>query len=176
MEGEERWEPGGEENGLPALAGTVRFAVELEHLPHQILAHVQAEAVALLVCDRCLGEFSQPVRLDYAEIYQTPEERQRWPGREEEEVDRPTRLLDPAGTTIDLEEGFRENLLLDLPLKRLCRPDCRGLCPVCGANLNEADCGHAGAGAPDLRWAALERLRFPGAAAEGEGREKDGQS
>jgi uncharacterized protein len=176
VEGEERWAPGERPEGVPELAAGVRFSVELEHLPHLILAHVRAETVALLVCDRCLAEFAQPVHLEYAEVYQTPEEHQRWPEREQDELERPTRLLDPAGTTIDLEEGFRENLLLDLPLKRLCRPDCRGLCPVCGANRNEVDCGHGEPAARDARWAALERLRLPGSPPEGEGREKDGQS
>jgi len=42
--------------------------------------------------------------------------------------------------TIDLAPPLREHILLDLPLHPLCRPDCRGLCSQCGANLNEAQC------------------------------------
>lgn len=42
---------------------------------------------------------------------------------------------------LDLSELVREDVLLDLPTKYLCREDCRGLCPKCGRNLNEGDCG-----------------------------------
>ena len=41
----------------------------------------------------------------------------------------------------DLDELLREDILLDLPSKYLCSPDCKGLCPKCGKNLNEGDCG-----------------------------------
>ncbi|MDI3316451.1 MAG: DUF177 domain-containing protein [Bacillota bacterium] len=178
VRGEERWEPEEADDGLPVLVAPVRYTVELERLPHRILAHVEADTVARLSCDRCLGEFEQPLHLDYAETYQTPEESERWPRDDKEADDRPTRLADPRGGTVDLGEGLRENLFLGLPLKRLCKPDCRGLCPVCGANLNEVDCGHRPSGGHDPRWAALERLRLPGTGSGGdEGREKsDGQS
>jgi uncharacterized protein len=42
---------------------------------------------------------------------------------------------------IDLAEAVREHVLLNLPLRPLCRPDCAGLCPVCGKNLNQGPCG-----------------------------------
>lgn len=42
---------------------------------------------------------------------------------------------------LDLDELLREDILLELPSKYLCSPDCRGLCPRCGANLNLGDCG-----------------------------------
>jgi uncharacterized protein len=52
----------------------------------------------------------------------------------------------------------REAVLLDLPLAPLCRPDCAGLCPECGADLNAGDCGHR-PNATDPRWTALDDLR-----------------
>ena len=45
--------------------------------------------------------------------------------------------------TIDLSDAFLSALVMETPFVVLCREDCRGLCPVCGANLNEEDCGHA---------------------------------
>lgn len=42
---------------------------------------------------------------------------------------------------LDLDELLRANILLELPSKYLCSPDCKGLCPKCGRNLNEGDCG-----------------------------------
>jgi len=63
------------------------------------------------------------------------------------------------GETIDLAPILREQLLLGLPaIEPLCKEACKGLCPTCGQDLNEKDCGH-GAKQPDSRWAALKNLK-----------------
>jgi len=62
------------------------------------------------------------------------------------------------GDHIDLEPMAREAVVLGLPLAPLCRPDCKGLCPSCGADLNQGPCGCPPAAA-DPRWAALDALR-----------------
>ena len=43
---------------------------------------------------------------------------------------------------IDLAPLIREYALLDVPIKPICKPACKGLCPVCGEDLNQVDCGH----------------------------------
>lgn len=58
---------------------------------------------------------------------------------------------------IDLEPAIREAVVLGMPLVALCRADCQGLCPTCGAELNLGPCGCAGP-PPDTRWAALDPL------------------
>jgi len=58
---------------------------------------------------------------------------------------------------VDLALPLREHILLDLPLRPLCRPDCRGLCSQCGANLNEGQCGCSPA-QMDTRLAVLKKL------------------
>jgi uncharacterized protein len=59
--------------------------------------------------------------------------------------------------TIDLGPLVRDAIVLELPMAPLCRDDCAGLCPQCGANRNEGDCGCV---APrDPRWANLDALR-----------------
>ena len=60
---------------------------------------------------------------------------------------------------LDLAGWARDALALALPAKITCRPDCAGLCPECGANLND-DPGHAHDAAPDPRWAKLSEIRF----------------
>jgi uncharacterized protein len=72
---------------------------------------------------------------------------------------------DPAGQAfpitggrIDLTPMVREEVLLALPDGPLCRPDCPGLCPVCGADLQDAPCG-CETSARDERWAVLDQLR-----------------
>jgi uncharacterized protein len=63
-----------------------------------------------------------------------------------------------AGKTIDVDPVVREQLLLALPSYPVCQEGCKGLCSVCGANLNERDCG-CDRRVPDPRWAGLEKLR-----------------
>jgi uncharacterized protein len=59
---------------------------------------------------------------------------------------------------VDLTQWARDALALSLPEQILCRPDCAGLCPVCGKDLNREPHVHEGA-EPDPRWAALAELR-----------------
>lgn len=62
------------------------------------------------------------------------------------------------GQALDLTRELREAILLEVPMQNLCSPDCRGLCPQCGADRNQGDCG-CGPDPVDVRWAALSRLK-----------------
>ncbi|HYU46996.1 MAG TPA: DUF177 domain-containing protein, partial [Terriglobales bacterium] len=62
------------------------------------------------------------------------------------------------GESLLLEDALREQVLLALPLKMVCREDCKGLCPHCGKNLNESQCSCAER-LDDPRWAALKEIR-----------------
>jgi uncharacterized protein len=62
------------------------------------------------------------------------------------------------GESLLLEDALREQVLLAVPLKALCREDCKGLCPHCGKNLNESQCSCADQ-MEDPRWAALKEIR-----------------
>jgi DUF177 domain-containing protein len=61
---------------------------------------------------------------------------------------------------LDLRAWARDALALALPATLLCRPDCAGLCAICGENLNVAGAGHVHESGPDPRWAKLSELRF----------------
>jgi len=63
-----------------------------------------------------------------------------------------------TGREIDLDPVVREQILLALPAYPLCREGCKGLCTVCGQDLNERECG-CDRHLPDPRWAGLEKLR-----------------
>jgi len=65
--------------------------------------------------------------------------------------------LSPDTNIIDLGEDVRQFLILSLPLKILCREDCAGLCPVCGANRNRSSCSCT-TEEGDPRWAELKRF------------------
>lgn len=106
--------------------------------PDGIRVRVRAEVEGLADCDRCLEPVAVPIRLDYRELYLTPEQAgPRGAGDDGGDV----RRIVYEGDAIDLSEGLRQNLLLALPMKVVCREDCRGLCPRCGRNLNEGECG-----------------------------------
>jgi uncharacterized protein len=64
----------------------------------------------------------------------------------------------PQGEEIDVAPDLREDLLIILPLKRLCRESCRGLCPVCGGDRNRRACRCAVPGVGQDLWAALDSL------------------
>lgn len=62
-----------------------------------------------------------------------------------------------SGDAVDLTELVRQALVLNVPPRSLCRPDCRGICTRCGANLNDGACGCNG-GPSGHRWSGLEGL------------------
>ncbi|MGD9904884.1 MAG: DUF177 domain-containing protein [Vicinamibacterales bacterium] len=107
-------------------------------------------------CSRCLEPFSVPVdgRFDFRYLPQA------LAGDRDED-----REHDPATTfyrdeTIDLVDLVREQCYLALPMKPLCRPDCQGLCPTCGVNLNLERCSCETRWV-DPRFAGLQSLVSP---------------
>jgi uncharacterized protein len=64
-----------------------------------------------------------------------------------------------TGKVIDLDPIVREQILLELPEYPVCDEQCKGLCPVCGANLNDRECG-CDRHVPDPRWAGLKNVKL----------------
>ncbi len=98
-------------------------------------------------CMRCLEPAEPDFEVAAREIFQ--------PG-EGEELESPY----VEGGILDLAGWARDALALALPATLLCRPDCAGLCPTCGANLNEAGPEHHHEAGPDPRWAKLAEIHF----------------
>jgi uncharacterized protein len=98
-------------------------------------------------CMRCLEPASPRLSIDAREVYQ--------PGGGDE-------LESPyvRREVLDLRSWARDALALSLPPQLLCRADCAGLCPHCGANLNDSGPGHAHERSPDPRWAKLSELHL----------------
>lgn len=91
-------------------------------------------------CDRCLSpaEFDVSGEVDEYYLFEEPEDT--GDGDDDDELDF---SLVSDDNTIDLSDALLSTLVMETPYVVLCRPSCKGLCPVCGANLNEEDCGHA---------------------------------
>lgn len=89
-------------------------------------------------CDRCLSpaEFDVSGEVDEYYLFEEPED------TGDDDDDELDFSLVSADNTIDLSGALLSTLVMETPFVVLCRPDCKGLCPVCGANLNEEDCGH----------------------------------
>ncbi len=97
-------------------------------------------------CMRCLEDAADQLSIDAREVDQ--------PGGGD---DLRSPYLD--GDQLDLKAWARDALVLTLPLQIRCTPECRGLCGICGANLN-AEPEHVHEREPDGRWAKLSELRF----------------
>ena len=67
-------------------------------------------------------------------------------------------IVPPGFSVIDLSEDVRQTVLLSVPLKLLCTENCKGLCPLCGRNLNSGTCTCT-QGAVDTRWEQLIKLK-----------------
>jgi len=110
-----------------------------------------------LDCDRCLKHYCWPVSTDFDLLY-APETAEGQP-EEAELNDEDAVLAFYTGAGLELEDVLREQVLLALPMQRVCREDCQGLCPTCGANWNDSECD-----CPDQivdhRWTALQDLKL----------------
>jgi uncharacterized protein len=141
---------------LPGVTGPVArvpadvpvlVEAEVESVVEGLLVRGDVSTTATMSCVRCLTERQQEVRVEVQELFALD-------SREAEEEGYAV-LPDDR---LPLDTMVRDALLLAFPFAPLCRPDCGGLCPVCGANRNEVDCGHD-AGVVDERWDALAGLR-----------------
>lgn len=91
-----------------------------------------AETTVELACDRCLKPLQHALRTDVRQAFAD-----RPPSAAAEDDDE---VLPVTDDRIDLWPAVRSHLLLALPMKVLCRPDCRGLCPQCGQDINDGPC------------------------------------
>jgi uncharacterized protein len=89
---------------------------------NEFLLDCRLEAKARLKCSRCLAPVEQDISLDFNEEFDEEE----YPGED---------------AVVDLEDVSTQLWVTSIPMRVLCREDCKGLCPVCGKDLNEGECG-----------------------------------
>lgn len=119
------------------LAGSIQTAVET-------------------TCDRCLEITKRPIDIEFDLFYRP----MKTIAHEEEIELKPAELEIGfySGGGLELDDVLKEQVLLTLPMKNVCREDCKGLCPQCGQNLNLAKCG-CRTEKVDARLAGLEQFK-----------------
>jgi uncharacterized protein len=96
----------------------IRLRAEVSKISNAVSVNLTWDALMHTNCSRCLNEFE----IDF---------------KKNIELNYP---VDNSNPVIDLNTDIREEIILDYPLKPLCSPRCKGLCPKCGKNLNEGGC------------------------------------
>ncbi|AEH45581.1 protein of unknown function DUF177 [Thermodesulfatator indicus DSM 15286] len=117
----------------------IRASVHLQRWGIDVKVTGQVETEVALPCDRCLKEFSFPIK-GRIDVLLEP---RAVLSRMKEELRLTKDDLDVIffdGHTIEVDEVVREEILLAIPMRKLCHEKCKGLCPICGKDLNEGAC------------------------------------
>ncbi len=131
--------------------GQTEVKVELNKIHNQIILQADIKANVRFICDRCTKEFEQVLLSNYKMVYLFNSEY-----KESEDIN--VAFLKPDADKIILDDDVRDYALLSIPMKRLCKEDCKGLCPGCGKDLNEEECG-CRKEVIDERWLPLMELK-----------------
>jgi uncharacterized protein len=144
--------PDGVGAGLVLVPAGADVALDLrfEAVSEGVLVTGSAVAPLTGECARCLDPVTSTMEVSFQELYLYQS------ADADEEADDEERFLD--GDLLDLEPAFRDAVVLALPLSPLCREDCPGLCPECGAHLAEAGPDHGHGENVDPRWASLRQI------------------
>ncbi len=106
---------------LVKFQGALKVTAQISRITNAVTVSLDLSGVIELVCGRCLEEYrielEKSLQLNYS--------------------------LEKGQLILDINPDIREELILDYPIKSLCSPACKGLCPKCGKNLNEGGCSCA---------------------------------
>ena len=122
----------------------VPLAVHLSRTTNGWAIHLNFLVELRSECIRCLGQTPVEIAIDHFEIDQ--------PGAEELESPYVSEGL------FDLGHLATDSVILDVPLSVLCNQECKGICPQCGVDLNNAEPDHRHESEPDPRWSKLDNL------------------
>jgi uncharacterized protein len=142
------------------LPTPVQVAGWLTKVAEQVYFHGTVRGTLAAACSRCLDLITSDFTAEMQVVYLPPSTGLQIEGDEGVDAEEELDLYMHDGTTLDLRPPVHDNVLLAFPVQPLCRPDCAGLCQVCGGNRNEVPCTCQEAEG-DLRFALLKQLQFP---------------
>jgi len=131
-----------------------------EMLPHtggEIRVKGKVETDLEVECDRCLGRAGYHIDAPFDLFYRPAGEAALEEETAIDEGEAEMGFYELPG--LELEDILREQVLLQLPMQRVCSETCKGICPVCGANRNESEC-KCETHLADDRWMALKDIRI----------------
>ena len=131
--------------------GDINIKIKLSKLNNQVILDSFFEIPAKLTCDRCGTLYTENLKSKFKMVYILGNIR-------EEESSFNVSYLSLHEDKIYLDKDIRDYSILALPMKKLCREDCKGLCYKCGHDLNKGPC-KCSKEEPDARWAPLLDLK-----------------
>ena len=123
---------------------------------NEVFVNGHVDTRAQVECDRCLKPIELPVNADFELEYITDSEYESSGVAELTEAEMSVSVFD--GEALDVDEIVKEQILLAVPTRMLCREDCKGICPQCGVDRNTGECNCVTEDI-DPRWAALKNLK-----------------
>jgi len=131
----------------------IEIKIVLENAGELINADFHLSTYCHRVCDRCVVEFELEIDAHHLMRF-IPETNKSYYAGGDDDV----KYYHPDNPLVDVSGDIHDALMLAIPMKVLCREDCRGLCPHCGADLNVEDC-NCGKTQVDPRWSKLVSLK-----------------
>jgi uncharacterized protein len=122
---------------------------------NEVFVNGHLDTRAQVECDRCLKAVELPVKADFTLEYISGSEYESSGTAELTEAELSVSVFDGKG--LDVDEIVKEQVLLAVPTRMLCREDCKGICPECGTDRNTGECDCV-TNDIDPRWAALKNL------------------
>ena len=138
-----------DEFDIPELADGVHVNVSAYQTGENYAFTGTMSATLRLSCDRCLELYDLDIKQDFEVIYTSEE------GADKDDH---VMFLPPQDVEIDLKPYIRDTMMLNIPFKKVCSDDCKGLCPVCGENLNMSACTCKNE-KTDPRWDSLKEFK-----------------
>ena len=140
------------EQQSPLIASGI---AELHVSTEEVRVHGKLQVSLRMECDRCTEPFVRSIEEEFDLIYVPVPETS--PGAEIAIGPSDSHVGFYDGPGLELNDILQEQVLLALPLQRVCREECQGICPLCGQNRNETEC-HCQTTISDERWSALRNL------------------
>jgi uncharacterized protein len=129
-----------QEAGECSFPGQLRVQLTVAREFDHIRAHGRVATTVRLICSRCLAEYEEPLDAPFTVFYM-PAAAGTLQDEEVELSEEDLVSVTFEGDEIDFAREVAEQVLTEIPFKPLCREDCKGLCPTCGTDLNQGDCG-----------------------------------
>ena len=150
------------EDGICEFPIPLKAALRAQQIGDIVEVDGHISTAVSLDCGRCLQPFEMPLVSSFELTYSRKEPAAKHGDADQEELELTTEdigLIYFQGEEINLRNEIQEQVVMALPVRALCKPDCRGLCPACGVDLNTAKC-QCDRSPPEGKFAALKNLKL----------------